>query len=63
MSRSYRHTPVVSRRWKSEKKVASRKVRHSNMILNNGEYRKLYEHYMIGYTFYCEDDNKRKQFI
>jgi hypothetical protein len=60
MSRSYRHTPVVSRRWKGEKKVASRKVRHSDILFKNGEYRKVYEPYMIGYTFYNEDDNKRK---
>lgn len=60
MSRSYRHTPVASIRDKDYKKYASRKVRHTNEVYSNGEYRKLYESVMIGYTFYWDGDNKRK---
>ena len=60
MSRSYRHTPVASIRRKDEKRFANRKVRHSNQLFSNGEYRKVYCSCFIGYTFYWDKDNKRK---
>lgn len=61
MSRSYRHTPVASKRDKAEKRAANRKVRRAKGLFSNKEYRKLYPSYFIGYTFYWDKDNKRKQ--
>ena len=60
MSRSYRHTPMASIRRKEEKRFANRRVRRTNAIFSNGEYRKVYPSDFIGYSCYWANDDRRK---
>lgn len=61
MSRSYRKAPIVADSNKYAKKLANKKVRKCKFVLQNGEYKKLFESWDISDWSFEIDKNSKKE--